>query len=96
MPAVSPSDLGRRTKGTALTRFGQDECRRAVMSAVGVAAEVYLLSPGTLPRTSSGKLRRREALRRFESNTLDAPKRVTPVLMGRALLENVKGYRKSS
>jgi len=38
---------------------------------------VLLLSPGTLPRTSSGKMRRAEALRRFLGGELSAPKKVT-------------------
>lgn len=38
---------------------------------------VLLLAPGTLPRTSSGKLRRRAALRAHLDKTLDAPKAVS-------------------
>jgi acyl-CoA synthetase (AMP-forming)/AMP-acid ligase II len=46
-------------------------CRDAVRAAVGVeAGRVAVLAPGTLPRTSSGKLRRAEALRRFLSGEL--------------------------
>ncbi|MHB2019696.1 MAG: AMP-binding protein [Candidatus Xenobia bacterium] len=74
----------------------EDECRRAVMSAIGAAAEIHLLEPGTLPRTSSGKLRRQEALRRLLEGTLTPPARVTPLLMGKAWLDNFKGYRKLS
>ncbi|WP_059438159.1 AMP-binding protein, partial [Anaeromyxobacter sp. PSR-1] len=45
--------------------------RRAVLAATGIAPHtVRLLAPGTLPRTSSGKLRRAEALRRFQAGTL--------------------------
>ena len=50
--------------------------REAVIERTGIAPrEVRILAPGTLPRTSSGKLRRREALRRFESGTLAPPAR---------------------
>ena len=40
-------------------------------------AQVALLSPGTLPRTSSGKLRRREARTQWLASTLSPPKKVT-------------------
>jgi acyl-CoA synthetase (AMP-forming)/AMP-acid ligase II len=41
-------------------------CREAVLGATGLAVDrVVTLAPGTLPRTSSGKLRRGEALRRY-------------------------------
>jgi fatty-acyl-CoA synthase len=40
-------------------------------------AQVTLLSPGTLPRTSSGKLRRREARTQWLAGTLSPPKKVT-------------------
>lgn len=40
-------------------------------------AHVELLAPGTLPRTSSGKLRRREALTQWLSGRLSAPKKVS-------------------
>jgi acyl-CoA synthetase (AMP-forming)/AMP-acid ligase II len=46
----------------------------AVLERTGVRpAEVRLLAPGTLPRTSSGKLRRQEALRRLLAGELSAP-----------------------
>lgn len=54
--------------------------------------EVVLLAPGTLPRTSSGKKRRAEALRRYENGELDAPAPLRPwrlvlrALVGRARL----------
>jgi acyl-CoA synthetase (AMP-forming)/AMP-acid ligase II len=40
-------------------------------------AHVELLAPGTLPRTSSGKLRRREARTRWLAGTLIPPKKVS-------------------
>jgi fatty-acyl-CoA synthase len=53
------------------------DVRRAVLQATGVApADVRLLAPGTLPRTSSGKLRRGEALRRLQTGALVPPARV--------------------
>jgi fatty-acyl-CoA synthase len=65
------------------------EIRRAVLERTGVAPHtVQLLAPGTLPRTSSGKLRRREALRRFLAGALSPPRRVTPL---RLALELARG-----
>jgi fatty-acyl-CoA synthase len=53
----------------------EEAVRRAVSSRTGVAPHtVRLLAPGTLPRTSSGKLRRREALRRHLAGTLAPPR----------------------
>jgi acyl-CoA synthetase (AMP-forming)/AMP-acid ligase II len=50
--------------------------RAAVLERTGVApAAVEILAPGTLPRTSSGKLRRQEALRRHLAGTLAPPRR---------------------
>jgi acyl-CoA synthetase (AMP-forming)/AMP-acid ligase II len=54
-----------------------DRVRAAVTERTGIRPHtVELLSPGTLPRTSSGKLRRSEALRRWTSGTLYPPARV--------------------
>jgi acyl-CoA synthetase (AMP-forming)/AMP-acid ligase II len=52
-------------------------CRRRILSATGLAPDrVHVLEPGALPRTSSGKIRRQEALRRFLAGRLDAPRKV--------------------
>jgi len=52
--------------------------RRAVLEATGIAPHtVRVLAPGTLPRTSSGKLRRGEALRRFQAGQLAPPRPVS-------------------
>jgi acyl-CoA synthetase (AMP-forming)/AMP-acid ligase II len=42
-------------------------------------AHVELLAPGTLPRTSSGKLRRREARTQWLTGTLTPPDKVSPM-----------------
>lgn len=56
------------------------DIRAAVVEATGVQPHtVRLLEPGTLPRTSSGKLRRSEALRRYLTGALTAPKKVGAV-----------------
>jgi fatty-acyl-CoA synthase len=64
-----------------------EEVSRAVLAATALEADcVEVLEPGTLPRTSSGKIRRREALERWRAGTLTAPATVTPFrLVGAAL-----------
>jgi len=50
----------------------REATRRAVLERTGLDPdEVVVLSPGSLPRTSSGKLRRQEALRRHLEGELD-------------------------
>ncbi|MBI3504280.1 MAG: fatty acyl-AMP ligase [Proteobacteria bacterium] len=53
---------------------------------------VVLLPPGTLPRTSSGKLRRGEALRRFREGTLRAPAPVTPLHVGTEVAKSLAAF----
>jgi acyl-CoA synthetase (AMP-forming)/AMP-acid ligase II len=55
----------------------EDAVRAAVLARTGVRVHaVRLLEPGTLPRTSSGKMRRAEAMRRFLAGTLTPPRKV--------------------
>jgi len=71
--------LGERSRGT---RSADDpaliaQIRAAVIERTGVRPHaVHILEPGTLPRTSSGKLRRAETLRRFLCGELAPPARV--------------------
>jgi acyl-CoA synthetase (AMP-forming)/AMP-acid ligase II len=59
---------------------------RSVRAATGLAPDhVEVVAPGTLPRTSSGKLRRHEALRRWRQDELVPPKRVTPLRLAGAV-----------
>lgn len=63
-----------------------DDCMRAVQAATGLRPDlVQLLEPGTLPRTSSGKLRRGEAMRRWEAGELTPPESVTALRLAGAL-----------
>ncbi|WP_241759001.1 fatty acyl-AMP ligase [Pyxidicoccus parkwayensis] len=60
----------------------EERIRAVVVEATGVRPHtVKLLEPGTLPRTSSGKLRRAEALRRYLAGELTPPKKVGMVGM---------------
>jgi len=68
-------------------------CARAVLAATGLAARrVVVLEPGALPRTSSGKLRRAEALRRHLAGGLTAPARVTALRLAGALARSRLAY----
>ena len=68
-------------RGGSLTA---DAVRTRVVERTGIRpALVKLLEPGTLPRTSSGKLRRAEAARQLAEGTLRAPPKVTLLRMAR-------------
>jgi acyl-CoA synthetase (AMP-forming)/AMP-acid ligase II len=64
-------------RGRAADATLADRVRSTVLERTGVAPEVELLAPGTLPRTSSGKRRRAEALRRYLAGELTPPAPVT-------------------
>lgn len=60
-----------------------------VLERTGIAVtHVELLAPGTLPRTSSGKLRRSEARMRWQAGTLRPPARVSAL---RLMLHAARG-----
>jgi acyl-CoA synthetase (AMP-forming)/AMP-acid ligase II len=60
-----------------------EACREAVLGATGLAVDrLEVLAPGTLPRTSSGKLRRGETLRLYLAGELTI---LDPVLAGAAV-----------
>ena len=56
----------------------EDAVRAHVVERTGIRPHtVRLLQPGTIPRTSSGKLRRSEALRQLLEGSLRPPRKVT-------------------
>jgi len=60
-----------------------------VRAATGLQPDqVEVVPPGTLPRTSSGKIRRREAMRRWQTGDLRPPKAVTPLSVGAAMVRS--------
>ncbi len=64
-------------------------CSERVLTVTGLRAErVVVVAPGTLPRTSSGKLRRQEALRRYIAGELRPPRAVTPVNIASAVVRS--------
>jgi acyl-CoA synthetase (AMP-forming)/AMP-acid ligase II len=66
-----------------------DRVRAAVVERTGIRPHtVQLLAAGTLPRTSSGKLRRSEALRRWTAEALRPPAPVNAVRLFVAMLRS--------
>jgi acyl-CoA synthetase (AMP-forming)/AMP-acid ligase II len=75
--------------GVSLNRYSKiaGNVSGAVLAATGLEPDrVEVLEPGVLPRTSSGKIRRREALQRWRNDALTPPASVTPFrLVGAAV-----------
>ncbi|HEX7181708.1 MAG TPA: fatty acyl-AMP ligase [Thermoanaerobaculia bacterium] len=70
-----------------------ERCREAVLGATGLAVDrVEVLEPGTLPRTSSGKLRRSEALRLYLAGELAPPEPVTGLRVAKAMARSGLAY----
>jgi acyl-CoA synthetase (AMP-forming)/AMP-acid ligase II len=71
-------------------------CREAALAATGLEPDgVIVLAPGTLPRTSSGKLRRRETLRRHLAGELNPPDPVNPVRLAGALARSQLAFARA-
>jgi acyl-CoA synthetase (AMP-forming)/AMP-acid ligase II len=68
-------------------------CMEAIRSSTGLSPDLLmLLEPGVLPRTSSGKIRRAETLRRWDQRALTPPNKVTPWLLSGAMARSAIGY----
>jgi len=73
-----------------------ERIRAAVVERTGIRAHtIELLQPGTLPRTSSGKLRRTEALARWTARTLHPPARMHPLRLMAAMLRSALALTRS-
>ena len=71
-------------------------CKQSVLRETGISCDlVVLLKPGTIPRTSSGKLRRRETLHLFETGNLIPPKETTAIRMAGVLAQSMIGHLKA-
>ncbi|MFI5168331.1 MAG: AMP-binding protein [Thermoanaerobaculales bacterium] len=67
--------------------------RRVVLEDTGIKPHtVRILETGTLPRTSSGKLRRSEALRRFLAGQLTPPAPVNAIRLATARLRSAVAF----
>ena len=70
-----------------------DAIAGAIVERTGVRPHtVRVLAPGTLPRTSSGKLRRSEALRQFLANELAPPRPFALTRLPLAALRSVLAF----
>ena len=68
----------------------------AVVARTGIKPwSVELLAPGTLPRTSSGKLRRGLARRAHGAGQLTAPGAVNTLTMTREIARSAVGFARS-
>jgi len=81
-------------EATAAEREALPEaCREAVLGATSLSPDpVIVLAPGTLPRTSSGKLRRGETLRLYLAGELISPGPATPLRLAGALARSSQAY----
>lgn len=74
----------------------EERVRAAVVAGTGVRPHtVRMLAPGTLPRTSSGKLRRSEALRQFLAGELKPPKKVGAVGLAVEMARSALAFARS-
>ncbi len=74
-----------------------DHIRATVVERTNVRPHtVELVAPGTLPRTSSGKLRRGEALRRYLAGELSAPGPVNAFSMGKEVAKSALAHARRS
>jgi acyl-CoA synthetase (AMP-forming)/AMP-acid ligase II len=70
-------------QGKERTPHLADAVREAVMARTAICPHtVEILAPGTLPRTSSGKLRRQKALRQYLTGQLRPPREVNAFTLG--------------
>jgi len=69
--------------------------RRTVVERTGIRPHtVVMLEPGTLPRTSSGKLRRGEALRLYLARELTPPRKAGPAKLSAELARSALAFAK--
>lgn len=72
------------------------QVRTRVLERVGLSAQrVLVLAAGTLPRTSSGKIRRSETLRLYQTGRLDPPQRVNLPRLAFEMLRSKRAFRRA-
>lgn len=73
----------------------EQSCQGAILQATGLVVDaVHLLEPGTLPRTSSGKLRRGETLRQYLADELQPPASASPLHLAGAMARSSLEFTK--
>lgn len=95
-----PGADGERLLLLVETATPSDDLARRVTDAVAartgvVPHTIALIAPGTLPRTSSGKLRRAEALRQFLAGALRPPRSVGPLSVAVEVARSAVGYART-
>jgi acyl-CoA synthetase (AMP-forming)/AMP-acid ligase II len=84
------------TTSDAPPTLAQDVASRVQERTGILPAHVELLAPGTLPKTTSGKLRRREARIHWLAGTLSPPKKVTAVKLVRQAISGEVSHARAS
>lgn len=74
----------------------EQELQNQIRSQTGITVDlIVLLDPGTLARTSSGKIRRQETLKRFRNGELKAPEKLNAWLITKIMTKSTLGYLQS-
>ncbi len=88
--------LAERARGAPADAALAAAASRAILERTGVSPHtVCILDPGTLPRTSSGKLRRREALRRHLAGALSKPHAATALRLALEMVRSQLAYARA-
>ena len=88
---VERSSSGSRQTPEAI----EESCRQEVLKTSGIAVDrVVVLEPGTLPRTSSGKIRRAETLRRFLADELTPAGPVSALVLTRSWWRSSRAFQR--
>ncbi|HEY6003109.1 MAG TPA: AMP-dependent synthetase, partial [Anaeromyxobacter sp.] len=86
----------RRRRAPAPDHAIEAAVRSAVLERTGIAPHtIRVLEPGTLPRTSSGKLRRTEAARRFAAGELAPPARANALTLALHVARSQLAYARA-
>lgn len=89
-------ERAQKEEGRAPAEVLAAQVRATLLESTGLLPDkVVVLEPGTLPRTSSGKLRRSETLRLYLAGELAAPDKVTPFLLLGAWLRSRLAFRRA-
>ncbi len=86
----------RRREDGVLDAVVEAAARRSILDRTGIAPHTLVpLQLGTLPRTSSGKLRRQEALRRFQAGASAPPAPVGPLRLALEAARSQLAFRRA-
>jgi hypothetical protein len=83
-------------RGPGATATLAQQIQERVALHTGIRPHVVkVLEPGTLPRTSSGKLRRAEALRRYLEDDLTPPAKVSALTLVKEMVKSTMAYHRA-